>query len=169
MSVAAIRALYDRHWWANRTLLDATAKLGEAAAAREIGKQFSEPSLARMFFHVYGVDSLWLSRWQGTSPTAIPDEPATLADLGGRWVSLERQQKAFIDALHEPDLDRLVDFRLISGKAYRQPLGLLLHHVADHGTHHRSEIATMLTMVSGSPPETGLARFLFTRSGQEYP
>ena len=48
-------------------------------------------------------------------------------------------------------------------------LGLLLHHVPDHGTHHRSEIATMLTMVSGSPPGTGLARFIAIRSGQDQP
>jgi uncharacterized damage-inducible protein DinB len=59
------------------------------------------------------------------------------------------------------------EYRLLSGKVYQQPLGLLLHHVTDHGTHHRSEIATMLTMVSGSPPGTGLARFLALRSGQE--
>jgi uncharacterized damage-inducible protein DinB len=63
----------------------------------------------------------------------------------------------------------VIQFRLLSGKEYAQPLGLLLHHVPDHGTHHRSEIATMLTMVSGSPPGTGLARFVAIRSGQERP
>ena len=162
-----MRTLYEHHWWATRTLLDTTAKLGEDQAAREIGRQFSEPSLKRMFFHVYGVDTLWLARWRGVSPTAVPDEPATLAELGERSVSLEQEQKTFLDGLREADLDRMIDFRLLSGKAYRQPLGLLLHHVTDHGTHHRSEIATMLTMVSGSPPGTGLARFLAIRSGQE--
>jgi len=167
VSLARLRTLYEHHWWANRTLLDVTATLGEARAAEEIGRQFSEPSLRRMFFHVYGVDMLWLARWQGVSPTTIPDEPATLADLGEQWTRLEREQQAFLDELREPDLDRVIDFRLLSGKAYRQPLGLLLHHVPDHGTHHRSEIATMLTMVSGSPPGTGLARFLAIRSGQD--
>jgi uncharacterized damage-inducible protein DinB len=135
MSLGAVRTLYEHHWWANRTLVDTTARLGEAKAAQEIGSQFSEPSLKRMFFHVFGVDGLWLARWQGVSPTSI----------------------------------RVINYRLLSGKAYRQPLGLLLHHVPDHGTHHRSEIATMLTMVSGSPPGTGLARFIAIRSGQESP
>lgn len=169
MSLASIRTLYDHHWWANRTLLDAAASLGEARAAAEIGRQFSEPSLRRMFCHIYGVDTLWLARWQGVSPSSIPSEPATLAELGERWTLLEREQKAFVDGLREPDLERVIDYRLLSGKAYRQPLGLLLHHVTDHGTHHRSEIATMLTMVSGSPPGTGLVRFLAIRSGQESP
>ena len=35
-------------------------------------------------------------------------------------------------------------------------LGMLLVHVPNHATHHRSEIATMLTMVSGPPPDTGI-------------
>ena len=169
MSLAAVRTLYSHHWWANRTLLDTTAKLGEAKAAQEIGTQFSEPSLKRMFFHIFGVDGLWLARWQGVSPTSIPEEPGTLAELGERWVNLEREQKTFLDALQEDDLDLLIDYRLLSGKAYRQPLGFLLHHVTDHGTHHRSEIATMLTMTSGSPPGTGLARFIAIRSGQDQP
>jgi uncharacterized damage-inducible protein DinB len=169
VSLAPLHTLFDHHWWANRTLLDVTAKLGEAKAAQEIGTQFSEPSLKRLFFHLFGVDSLWLARWQGISPTSIPEEPATLAELGERWVVLEREQKTFLDGLREADFERVINFRLLSGKAYRQPLGLLLHHVADHGTHHRSEIATMLTMVSGSPPGTGLARFIAIRSGQEPP
>ena len=169
MSLAAVRTLYDHHWWANRTLLETAATLGEPAATRAVGAQFSEPSLHRMFFHLFGVDSLWLARWQGVSPTSIPDEPPTLAALRERWVTLEREQKTFLDGLVDADFDRLISFRLLSGKSYRLPLGLLLHHVTDHGTHHRSEIATMLTMVSGSPPGTGLARFLAIRSGQEAP
>ena len=178
MSLATIRTLYAHHWWANRTLLDTAAKLGEDAVAREIGKQFSEPTLKRMFLHVYGVDLLWLSRWRGVSPVAtavdrdVLDEARvapTLAALEARWVSLERDQTSYLDGLRESDLDRVIQFRLLSGKEYAQPLGLLLHHVTDHGTHHRSEIATMLTMVSGSPPGTGLARFVFIQSGQDRP
>jgi uncharacterized damage-inducible protein DinB len=169
MSLTAVRTLYEHHSWANRILLEATARLGEAKAAQAIGSQFSEPSLKRMFFHIFGVDGLWLARWQGVSPTSIPDEPPSLAALGERWVTLEREQKTFLDGLRETDLERVVSYRLLSGKAYRQPLGLLLHHVPDHGTHHRSEIATMLTMISGSPPGTGLARFIAIRSGQEQP
>lgn len=169
MALASLRTLYDHHWWANRTLLETTAALGETVAAQKIGAQFSEPSLKRMFFHIFGVDGLWLARWQGVSPTSIPDEPASLAELGERWVVLEREQKTFLDGLRATDLERVISYRLLSGKPYRLPLGLLLHHVPDHGTHHRSEIATMLTMVSGSPPGTGLARFLAIRSGQDQP
>lgn len=172
MSLATLRTLYERHWWANRRLFETAAGLGEASAARDIGTQFSAPTLKGMFFHVFAVDGLWLSRWNGVSPTSAPVEAVeapTLAALRTRWDALEKEQAGFLDRLTDADLVRVIDYRLLSGKAYRLPLEPLLHHVVDHGTHHRSEIATMLTMVSGSPPETGLARFLGLRSGQDQP
>lgn len=170
MSLAAIRTLYERHWWANRMLADTAAALGEAVVAREVGRQFSAPSLKGLLFHIYDVDRLWLSRWNGVSPTTVPaeaDEAPTLAALRDRWAILEKDQGRFLDGLRESDLTRVVDYRLISGKAYRVALEMLLYHVVDHGTHHRSEVATMLTMVSGSPPGTGLALFCTMTSGQE--
>jgi uncharacterized damage-inducible protein DinB len=44
---------------------------------------------------------------------------------------------------------------------------VLLQHVANHATHHRSEIATMLTIASGSPPDTGINTWELTRTGQQ--
>jgi uncharacterized damage-inducible protein DinB len=41
-------------------------------------------------------------------------------------------------------------------------LGPLLQHVVNHATHHRSEVATMLTIVSGSPPDTGINTYRTT-------
>ena len=41
-------------------------------------------------------------------------------------------------------------------RTYSRPLGMLLLHVPTHAAHHRSEFATMLTMASGSPPDTGI-------------
>jgi uncharacterized damage-inducible protein DinB len=43
-----------------------------------------------------------------------------------------------------------------AGRVVTRPFGALLLHVPNHATHHRSEIATMLTMLSGSPPDTGV-------------
>jgi uncharacterized damage-inducible protein DinB len=162
MSVGSIRTLYERHFWANRVLFDTAAALGEAAAAREVGPQFSAPTLKGLLYHVYEVDRLWLSRWQGVSPAAVAaeaDEAPTMSALRARWDTLEQEQRRFLDALAEADLVRPIGYRLMSGDSHRVALELLLHHVVDHGTHHRSEVATMLTMVSGSPPGTGLALY----------
>jgi len=167
MSVAMVRDLYDYHRWANRTLYDFAVGLGEATCAREVGTQFSYRKVTRMFAHLHGADWVWLRRWKGTSPTTIPgDELTTMAAVRETWDALEAEQKAFVDALHDADLARVVGYKNTEGKAFSAPLGQLLVHVANHATHHRSEVATMVTMLSGSPPDTGINTWILVRTGQ---
>jgi uncharacterized damage-inducible protein DinB len=84
-----------------------------------------------------------------------------------KWDALEAEQRRFVDGLGEADLARVVEYKNTRGQAFRAPLGVLLQHVANHATHHRSEIATMLTIASGSPPDTGINTWELTRTGQQ--
>ena len=52
MSIAMIRELWGYHHWANRWLFDVTRALGEAAAGRDMGPHFSEPTLRELFAHI---------------------------------------------------------------------------------------------------------------------
>jgi len=162
-----VRELYDYHRWANRRLFEVATALGEEVVAQEVGQQFSYPIIRRMFGHLYGADRIWLSRWKGTSMTTVPgDEFATLASIRAPWDELEQELRAYLDALTPADLERIHEFRNQQGKLLRFPLGPQLQHVVNHATHHRSEIATMITMVSSSPPDTGLNAYLLLKSGQ---
>jgi len=167
LSLDMLRGLYGYHWWANRRLLDVAAGLGEETCAREVGAQFSFPTLTRMFGHVYGADWLWLERWRGASPTTLPGaEFRTLGAVRARWDPLEAEQRAFVHGLGEADATRVVEYKNTEGKAFRVPLLALLQHVPNHATHHRSEIATMLTILSGSPPDTGIVSWQLATTGQ---
>ena len=168
MSLAPIQDLCAYHRWANRRLFDVAAGLGEAACGREVGAHFSVPTLTRMFAHLYGADWLWLQRWKGTSPTALPGaDVVSMAALRAPWDALETEQTAFVDALTAADLDRVVDYRNTEGLPFHGRLGVLLQHVLTHAVHHRSEIATMLTMISGSPPDTSLLVYHLAATGQK--
>lgn len=161
--------LYDYHRWANRTLFDVAAALGEQTCGRELGAHFSVPTLTRMFAHIYGADAVWLHRWTG-APASVPPYPplASMAEVRARWDVLEAEQRRFVDGLHETDLERPVEYKNTRGQGFRARLGVLLQHVPNHATHHRSEIATMLTMVSGSPPDTGINTWELRRTGQSH-
>jgi uncharacterized damage-inducible protein DinB len=168
MGIELITGLYDYHRWANRRLFEHAAGLGDAALTRDVGSQFSFPTVKGMFAHLYAADRIWLERWKGTSPTRLygdADFP-TMGDLRMSWDELEAEQRRFVEALGPGDLERTVDFKDTRGNPYSLPLGPLLQHVANHATHHRSEIATMITMVSGSPPDTGINSYLLILSGQ---
>ena len=153
MSVELIRGLYDYHRWANRRLFDVASALGEDLAARDVGKQFSYSTIGRMFGHLYGADRIWLSRWTGVSPATIPGaEFATLASIRAPW----------------DDLERPVNYTsgLFGNRPFQLRLGVLMQHVANHATHHRSEIATMITMISSSPPSTDRVVYDLIATGQ---
>ena len=160
--VELIRSLYDYHRWANRRLFEVAAGLGAEAVTRAVGRQFSTPTIRGMFAHLYGADWVWLQRWKGSSPSRLPGDAdfATLADLRSRWDALETEQRAFVDGLSATDLGRTVEYANTEGKRLQATLAPLLQHVVNHGTHHRSEIATMITMISGSPPDTGINTYL---------
>ena len=157
MAVGLIRELYDYHRWANRRLFDVAAGLGDAVT-RDMGAHWSFPTLKGMFAHIYGADDVWLTRWKGSSPGRLLSDAdfPTVADLRARWDALEALQRAFVDELGEADLARPVVYKNTSGQEFRVALGPLLQHVVNHATHHRSEAATMITLISGSPPDTGI-------------
>ena len=158
MSVDLIRELYDYHHWANRRLFDIAAGLGAAVVTRDMGKHWSFPTMKGMFAHVYGADALWLSRWKGSSPGPMQSDAdfPTLDDLRVTWDLLEAEQRAFVDGLSGADLVRPVTYRNMQGAGFQVALAPLLQHVVNHATHHRSEVATMITLASGSPPDTGI-------------
>ena len=167
MSLAMMQDLYAYHRWANRRLFDVSVALGEDACVREIGPHFSVPSLRQMFAHLYMAENNWLQRFKGVSPPGLPFmDTASMAELRGRWDSLEAELRAFIDEQGDAGLGRVVEYKNSRGEAFRARLGVLLQHVANHATHHRSEIATMLTIVSGSPPDTGINTWELLRTGQ---
>ena len=163
MSKALIADLYRYHHWANRRLFDVVAPLGDALT-RDMGAHWSAPTVKGMFSHLYGADSAWLERWRGRSPGRIPGDAdfPTLADLRTRWDTLETDQQRFVDGLADADLDRVVHYQNTQGHQFAVPLGPLMQHVVNHATHHRSEIATMLTLISGSPPDTGINTYRTT-------
>ena len=158
MSTALIREHYDYHRWANRRLFDIAVGLGADATSRDMGKHWSFPTLKAMFAHIYAADSVWLARWKGQSPGRLFGDAdfVSMGDLQARWDPLEAEQRAFVEALGETDLARPIDYRNTEGVQFRVGLGALLLHVANHATHHRSEVATMLTLISNSPPDTGI-------------
>jgi uncharacterized damage-inducible protein DinB len=159
--------LYAYHRWANRRLFDVASALGEEACGRDIGKAFSYPTLRRTFAHLYGADALWLARWRGAPTGALPGAHiATMAALRKEWDALVAEQQAWVEALRPVDLGREMHYKDTAGNPYHGPLGILLTHVVAHGNHHRSEIATMLTMVSGSPPDTGIVMWHRMVTGQ---
>jgi uncharacterized damage-inducible protein DinB len=146
-----VRTLVDFNYWARDRMLAAVEALSPEQYTKDMGNSFK--SLRDTLVHMYSAEWIWLTRWQGTSPTApIPfDRFANLAELAAAWRELESQIRSLVDGLDAAGLEREHDYRLMNGQPGRSVFRHMLQHVVNHGTYHRGQVVTMLRQL-GLPP-----------------
>ena len=155
-----LRRLLEYNRWANLRILEAVEPLTDAELQREIPSSF--PSVVATLVHAFGAEWLWLERWKGTSPTALPDGSAldTVAAVRARWDDVWADQQQLLAGLGDGDATRMVDYRFLNGAADARPLGELVRHVVNHATYHRGQLVTMLRQLGRTPPSTDYVRWL---------
>jgi uncharacterized damage-inducible protein DinB len=111
--------------------------------------------------HVMSSEWVWLSRWLGTSPTAMPAEwqEYTLAQIVIEWDALQAAQLAFLDKLTDRELDRMVSYRNLAGEDHTNVLWQLLRHMVNHSSYHRGQVTTMLRQLGHTPVATDLVLY----------
>lgn len=146
-----VATMYRYNTWANDRILDTAAELSADEYRSPGGASFD--SVHETLVHIMGAQWLWLSRWKGTSPAALPPADA-FADLGAlrrRWAEIEADTQAFLAALTELQLERVIEYRNFEGERWAYPLWQQMLHQVNHGTQHRSEVAMLLTRFGHSP------------------
>lgn len=167
MTLEHIRLLYEYNYWANHRVLDACSALAEEQLTRDLGSSFR--SVRDTLAHIMGAEWIWLERWQGRSPAALPaatDFP-TLASLRARWAEIERELVGFVAKLTPEALAGVRRYRTTEGKEQGQPLWQMLQHLANHGTYHRGQIVTLLRQLGAKPVATDLIAFYRQRSAPQ--
>lgn len=151
MPAEFLRILYDYNYWAHHRLLDTAARLTDAQRRTPV---FAIGNVHDTLAHTLAAEWLWRRRLSGEgSPTALPDvlHGGDFDALRALWAEEERAMRAFVAGLTEANLASDVDYRTLGGHAGRGNRWLLLAHVLNHGTQHRSEVAAMLTELGASP------------------
>lgn len=154
------KELFGYASWATARFFRAAEALTPEQLTALIESSF--PSILGTLAHMVGAEWIWLRRWQGENPSAIPDwvgQPA-LEDLAARLAAIEEERASFLGRLTEADLERVVSYRGLDGQTFSHPLGDLLRHVVNHATYHRGQLATMLRQVGQAPPNTDFVRYL---------
>ncbi len=166
MDSAMIASLYDYGLWVNNRLLDKTAALTPEQFTQKFSHSFE--SVYHTWVHVLAAEALWFLRWQGKSPQWMlsPKDLPTLAAIRERWTQLIPERRAFLEGLSEDQLTQGVTYTNLRGQAYSAPLWQLILHGANHSTHHRSEIAAMLTDLGHEPEGTDLLEYYLEQNKQ---
>ena len=141
------------HYWARDRVFAAVAALDAEQYARPMGNSF--PSIRDTLNHIYLAEWIWYSRWNGVSPTSFPtDEMPDLATLRSRWSDLEGKVRTFLVDAGESGINRVISYRLMSGKEGAAPLWQMVAHVVNHATYHRGQVTTMLRQLGAAPAQS---------------
>lgn len=164
MSPEDMRQLYDFNAWANRRSLTAAAALAPEQFTKPMGNSFS--SVRDTLAHIYGAEWIWLERFQGRSPSSLPDttQYPDAATLGERWSELEPRLLQFVRNLTQSDLDRVFQYKTLKFGVYSNPLWQSMQHLVNHGTYHRGQVTTLLRQLGAQPVLTDLMHFYRERS-----
>lgn len=164
MSPEEMRLLYDYNAWANRRALGAAEKLTQEQFIQQLGSSFS--SVRDTLAHIYGAEWIWLERFQGRSPAALPNvgEFQDVASLRDRWLEHEERLLKFVSGLSQSDLDRKMEYKTLKFGVYRNALWQSMQHVVNHGTYHRGQVTTLLRQLGAQPILTDLMHFYRERA-----
>jgi uncharacterized damage-inducible protein DinB len=164
MTPGEMVALYEYNAWANRREMDAAAALTNEQFTKQLGSSFS--SVRDTLAHIFGAEWIWLERFQGRSPGALPDVTrfADVASLRAAWLEHEEQLLKFVRGLKQEDLHRVMEYKTLKFGTYSNPLWQSMQHVVNHGTYHRGQITTMLRQLGAAPILTDLMHFYRERA-----
>jgi len=160
MIATALRSLYDYNAWANARILEASARVSREQLVLSRGAYFE--SLRGTLVHTMAAQWLYLERWQGRSPRAMP-QAADFADLlaiAVRWAEIEGATHAFVAGLGDADVARVIEYTNFQGERWAYPLWQQMMHQVNHATQHRSEAAVILTELGCSPGGLDLLFFV---------
>jgi uncharacterized damage-inducible protein DinB len=151
-----IRELYDYNTWAMRRMFDATDVLSEEEFTRDMKNSF--PSVRDTLIHTVGAEWVWLTRWQGTSPTSFPDaaELKTNADIRDRWEQINGNRASYLASLTDPTIDGPLAYTNFAGKHFAFPLWQMLRHLVNHSSYHRGQVTTMLRQLGRAAVSTDM-------------
>jgi uncharacterized damage-inducible protein DinB len=167
MDLAALRSLYLHHDWAVDVLLDLADELPADKLAGALGAGYG--SFFDVLGHILSAEAVWLQRWRGGQGRLDQPTPAGVAELRGRLAEHRRARWAFFDRLAPERLTEPVHYQNSTGKAFAEPLGQLMLHVAIHGTHHRSEASELLTGLGRPAPALDYVHYLRLAARGEAP
>ena len=171
--LAHARLMADYNRWMNQRVYAAAARLPAEAVALDRGAFFG--SILGTLNHLIVADRIWLrrfaehpARYAALAPLRAHPAPTdlraiahdTLPALRAAREELDGRIVDWIGETSEDDLDRVLVYANTRGVVSRRRFGLLLLHFFNHQTHHRGQVATLLTQAGADVGGTDLLELI---------
>jgi uncharacterized damage-inducible protein DinB len=145
--------------WASRRLLDAAEALTEEQRTKSMG--VSHGSIQETLGHIYFADRIWYKRTVEPELTMPPmTDMSSLEAITLDWPNLQMKWEAWAETLTDQDMERMVQYKMMSGMAMESPRSHIVLHLVNHATLHRGQVVGMLRQLGVKPPITDLIFYL---------
>jgi uncharacterized damage-inducible protein DinB len=158
-----IQFLLAYNYWARDKILENVAKLSSGNFLEP--KIYGHGSIRNTLVHILNSEWVWRVRCQenySPSEYLVFDNYLTLEPIQQLWKQEEERMKEYIREITVQELDRVIRYRRIGGEQEQDTVGLILLHVINHGTEHRSLLAAELTEYKYSPGDIDIIHYLRT-------
>jgi uncharacterized damage-inducible protein DinB len=162
MNFAAHYQMFGRYnAWANGRLYTAVALLGTEQYRADRGAFFK--SVHGTLNHLLATDRIWMRRFTGEGDA--PDRLdailfETFGELRAAREAEDRRIISYLDGLGDDRIAGTIKYRRVSSpEQFEQQLAPALAHWFNHQTHHRGQVHTLLTGLTGAAPELDLLFF----------
>jgi len=152
MTVKDLERVYDYSYWANRKMFSVLRQLTPEQFTQNVAGSYG--SVRNTLVHTLSAEWGWLDRCGGPArgPALKAEDYPTVESLIDRWTTVEAQMRSFLASLTDADLVRSIEFKLhAADRAHVMRLGDLLQHGANHGVHHRGQVALLLRVLGHAP------------------
>ena len=158
VSADLVRSHIDYTAWASGLMVEAAARLTPEELTRDFGT--ADKSVLGTLVHVFGADRVWLARLKREPANRFLDEDDyRLAVLQNDWPALYTRWADWAARLTDDAVRQEVSYSDMKGNPWCQPLGQLVLHVVNHGTHHRGQVAGFLRAMGYPPPKLDLISY----------
>jgi len=151
MTVKDLEVLYDYGYWANGKLFNVISQLTPEQFTVAVAGSYG--SIRNTMVHLLSAEWGWLSRCGGPErgPRLNPADYPTVESLIEVSGKVGVHVREFLSGLKDEDLARNVAYMNDRAEERSMPLGTLLQHAANHGVHHRGQVALLLRLLGYAP------------------
>lgn len=157
MTVSDLETLYDYSYWANARLFASIAALTPEEFVRPVAGSWA--SVRSTLVHMMSAEGGWLERAGGPKRGGAlkADDFPTLESVSSYWAMQEQKVRAFLAGLGDADLSRRLQFTIpqlsMTGEL---AIGEMLHHAANHNTHHRGQVSVLVRALGHAPVDVDI-------------
>ena len=146
-----LQELFDYNYWARDQQLAACASVTQEQFLRPLASSYS--SLRDTLAHLVGAEWVWLERWRGRFPRAMPaaEEFRSPGAIAERWRTVEKEMREYLAGLTDEALSRSFTYVNLKGENWTYALWRTLFHLVNHQGYHRGQVTTLLRQLGGRP------------------